>query len=494
MNGFLYTLTLQEPVLANSLGGESNSAESLFYIPGGLVRGAAIQAFDKKKDAASDPDFRRLFLSGETRFLNAYPLLKQDRLLPIPLKYRKPKYFHSSDFGQIKAHKVHAADDIKQITVHTQRDAVRGRATSDAGAVYRYIALPAGMRLQGVVLASNKKDADKIEELLKGKTILLGKARTAGYGHAEVETHSLPVDWRESGQAFTPAKTFTLTLLSPAIVRDENGQASLDITEALASHLAVKPWLGPVQRQMEIVGGFNRQWGLPLPQVTTIAAGSVFTVTASVSADKLLKLEDDGIGERRAEGFGRVAINLNLPDVDDWEKTELELASAAEGKLAKSDPLAKMMLLRILRRDLDQQLLHAARAATEQYLSSENKTSVPTSQLSKWRVIVRDALETNDLQRLSKFMADSKGKAGWKKMERARIDFNGKRPRLTEWIESLLNDPDTLKYSWEKEFSPDRSIGNNSITMDKELNIEYRLRLLDAVLAPMAKKSGGENG
>ena len=46
MDGFTYTLTLQEPVLANSLGGDPNSANSLFYIPGGLVRGAAINAYN----------------------------------------------------------------------------------------------------------------------------------------------------------------------------------------------------------------------------------------------------------------------------------------------------------------------------------------------------------------------------------------------------------------------------------------------------------------
>jgi len=92
MNGFTYTLTLLEPVLANSLGGEPNSANSLFYIPGGLVRGAAINSYSGKKDAGDD-DFRRLFLDGSARFLNAYPLSENGRSLPTPLKYKKPKYF-----------------------------------------------------------------------------------------------------------------------------------------------------------------------------------------------------------------------------------------------------------------------------------------------------------------------------------------------------------------------------------------------------------------
>jgi len=38
-----------------------------------------------------------------------------------------------------------------------------------------------------------------------------------------------------------------------------------------------------------------------------------------------------------------------------------------------------------------------------------------------------------------------------------------------------------------------RSLGKNVFKMDEELNLEYRLRLLDAVLAVMAKKNGGSN-
>jgi len=37
------------------------------------------------------------------------------------------------------------------------------------------------------------------------------------------------------------------------------------------------------------------------------------------------------------------------------------------------------------------------------------------------------------------------------------------------------------------------SLGENSFKFNDELNLEYRLRLLDAVLAVMAKKNGGSN-
>lgn len=510
MNGFLYTLTLEEPVLAGNLGGDPNSADSRFYIPGGALRGAAIQAYAGDKDAADD-DFRRLFLTGATRFLNAYPVMDGKRALPASLTWQtrrkpdpnEPKKIYRGfstapkdveiknapfEFWQMKDGYLASVEEQWQVNVHTQRDAVRGRATTEAGAVYRYIALPAGMKLQGIVLTQNEADAKTLKDLL-GAKILLGKARTAGYGHAKVETAPLPEGWRETGQGLNVAQAVIITLLSPAIVRDENGQYSLDISPALSARLGKTVKINAPMRRAEIISGYNRTWGLPLPQAIAIAAGSVFEVESDASLDDWLKLESTGLGERRAEGFGRIAVNLEMPAEVEWKRVDLELKPPAAGQLAKNDPVAERMLTRLLRRDLDEQIIRCAREAVKLYGGG-----IPNSQLSRWRVIVRDVLETRDLDRLKKFAQESKGKPGWKKMEKARITFGENRPRLTEWIEDLLEHPDILNTAWEKDFKPGRKLGDAVVAITPDLNAEYRLRLLDAVLAIMAKKSGGKNG
>lgn len=542
MNGFLYTLTLQEPVLANSLGGDPNSANSLFYIPGGALRGAFIQKWGGAADAA-DHEFRRLFLSGDTRFINAYPLLvdqqKQvERIIPAPFTWqieRKPtsgkqkKVYRDpacakDEKGQLldtknvafsfRLGKKEKLDDGSegeallsarptwQVNIHTQRDAERGRATSEAGAVYRYISLPAGTQLQGAVLTESAADSKKLRGLMGEKsTILLGKARTAGYGAASLELADLPEGWRESGQLFPAVKdVFTVTLLSPALVRDANGQFSLDLAPALAARLGIQPGqVEVVSRSVEVVGGFNRTWGLPLPTVTAIAAGSVFRVKAQVPEQKLRDLEASGLGERRAEGFGRVAINLELPaDEIPWKPVDLALAGEPTGSLPAKDPLAALMLTRLLRRDLDEKLVHAARSAVAGYGGN-----VPNSQLSRWRVILRDSIgkigteieengekkKFDPIQRVHKFCLESKGKAGWKKMEKARVKIGNTTPRLTEWIESMLEQPASLHTALGVDETLERRLGSNSIKMS-DLNAEYRLRLLDAVLAMLAKQNG----
>ena len=65
-------------------------------------------------------------------------------------------------------------------------------------------------------------------------------------------------------------------------------------------------------QSMKIIGGFNRKWGLPLVQTPALRAGSVFVYKpGDIDKETIKKYLDKGIGERRVEGFGRIAVNLN---------------------------------------------------------------------------------------------------------------------------------------------------------------------------------------
>ena len=58
--------------------------------------------------------------------------------------------------------------------------------------------------------------------------------------------------------------------------------------------------------------------GVALALATAIAAGSVFVITATPALPEatLQQLESEGIGERRAEGFGQVTINWHALSED----------------------------------------------------------------------------------------------------------------------------------------------------------------------------------
>ena len=58
--------------------------------------------------------------------------------------------------------------------------------------------------------------------------------------------------------------------------------------------------------------GWHQGWGLPRPSLIGFAAGSCIDLTVSggeLTLDFLQRLEEEGLGERRAEGFGEVSCN-----------------------------------------------------------------------------------------------------------------------------------------------------------------------------------------
>lgn len=62
------------------------------------------------------------------------------------------------------------------------------------------------------------------------------------------------------------------------------------------------------------VTGWNELWGTPRTNEYAIDTGSVFLFASTVEmndqlCEALFKLEEDGIGERKAEGFGRVRVS-----------------------------------------------------------------------------------------------------------------------------------------------------------------------------------------
>jgi CRISPR-associated protein Csx10 len=530
MNGLRYTIILEEPVLANSLSGDTNSARSLPFIPGGLVRGALINAYlNGKSEDAAESNFNRLFLSGETRYLHAYPEINKVRSLPAPLSWKRykddpdSKIFNfarliikdekitgkSFDLYSLNGNMVYALKQEWQVNVHTQRDAVLGRAAdSGRGAVYRYEALPAGWRLKGVILTSSQQDTDTLKNLLEKGSILLGKARAAGYGRAKFVVEELKDNWREGFEGALPSGTvseFTLTFLSDTLLRDENGQFTLDPIPALNQKLNTTLTVKSIFRKAEIVGGFNRFWGAPLPQGQAIGAGSVFVFSAKpeIEPEVLKKLELSGLGERTAEGFGRLAFEVDQKDSYDFEdlkfsvnKTELTDLSDAE------KAIADLMMKRLMRRELDQMLMSAALTAIRVY---QPKT-VPNSQLSRWRVNLRNAIGMKDsVERVKKIRdlyrkESDRNSSAWQKMVRARVMIGDKSVRITEWLDALLTNPSGVWGMLDKKArKPAYSIGKIPLMIDEKIESEYSLRFIDAVFASVAKKNaqdkdGGKNG
>jgi len=111
---------------------------------------------------------------------------------------------------------------------------------------------------------------------------------------------------------------FAMTLHSPMILHDQFMRYQGTISaEALAGKLAL-PIKGvqPIYHaaRLERITGWQELWGTPRFKEYAIATGSVFLFGLEHEPDdvlwhKLFTLEEEGIGERLADGFGRVMLS-----------------------------------------------------------------------------------------------------------------------------------------------------------------------------------------
>ncbi len=111
---------------------------------------------------------------------------------------------------------------------------------------------------------------------------------------------------------------FAVTLHSPVILRDSLLRYAGTLDEKTLAAL-----LGVPEDTFELlyqaastkrVTGWNELWGTPRMNEYAIDTGSVFLFSSTVEMNEplceaLFKLEEEGIGERRAEGFGRLRIS-----------------------------------------------------------------------------------------------------------------------------------------------------------------------------------------
>ncbi len=554
MKVITYRVTLLEPTLVTALDGDPNSAATFGFLPGSVLRGAIIHKYSRAKNIAqqdllNDRNASRLFFDGMTLYLNGYPLFEGQRALPAPVSWQKkksedtPPYtiydFAIKDasadpnlkptekpqwkgvgetFCVMEGRVVKFARAETQLAVHTARNRRFGRpqearrvqlqAGEDRGAIYRYEALAKGQTFEAAILCDQDDDANLLKDLLQGE-VSLGGSRSGGYGRAQFHDPQKIDEWHESASQ-SHASLLIVTLLSDALVHDSNGQFVVD---ADAVQKSIEARLGGLSlkrlnafMRARAVGGFNRKWGLPLPQTLAIGMGSVFVFDNPKCTDEQLRaLVEQGIGERRAEGFGRIAVNWHtLAELQVPEKEEKQVAKqkpedappAVEINDKTSSDLAKRMAERLLRRALDDQIM--ARANQLAKISR----APHKAQLSRLRNIIHDELLTNaDPKRVENFLADVNARnTARKQFEQARLEWKevdeGKTRHegLTAWLANasrVRNEKNWLELLGLKK-SIERAVGTVKIQPDDQLRAEYVLRLIDAVLARAIKLQGGE--
>lgn len=554
MKAITYQISLTEPLLATTLGGDPNSAITHHYIPGSMIRGLLAKLFNQEQeidDLTGDPKTRPLLFDGTVCYLNAYPSTDGGkRSLPIPASWQMPKiqmtekemiqdfafddtrdreriaYQGVEGFVAPEGTEIVPIVPTRQISIHTLRNRSAGRPDEEEGTIYRYEALAANQTFCGAIIfsddapnhisgtdqhnvettESHDKSLDNLVNCIVKKLsdirVHLGGSHTAGYGLVQFSDVTYQPEWNEEGADLTnPTEDdqYIITLLSDTILRDPNGQLHTDLGKALrdlwshskSAQIAVKQ----SSVNLTAAGGFNRTWGLPLPQTQAIRAGSLYTIhlPSGDAVDKLNRLIESGIGERRIDGFGRVAVN--------WQNEERKTLCVVDPKNEPgssekptlsplSSAMARRMATRRRRRALDRRLEIAVLGLGRDLKTSEMPLPSKT-QLSRVRIIARSALKHRDLERIATLFRphnkdestskksknpDAFEKAALEQFRRTRIQ--GK--RLNLWIKELAEKPESVWSEFDGEEERKSLIDSEPEGWMAE---EYAIRLIDGVMA-----------
>jgi CRISPR-associated protein Csx10 len=520
MKAITVTLKTEQPVLATSFQGDPNSDVSYPYIPGSAIRGALIGRYLKRHplqntDILQNESVQRLFFNGSTQFLNAYLDAKGKRTLPIPRSWRKEKGIDlpcqvfdlsqnvpedtllksvDSEFCIVQSNLITLYATDKRINIHNLRHRRRGRAVPDKlnaagkvveageGAVFRYEAIDAGQTFQAVILCVDA-DEQTLKDLLTPADLWVGGSQSAGYGHTKIIKIDSEANWNEVGIAATERcdrDTLTIILLSDLILQDEQGHYVAD-PKLVAQQLALpsEAKLKSNYTRTTLIGGFNRKWGLPLPQIQALAAGSVLVFdNASVTAEQIAEWETQGLGDRRVEGFGRIAINW-LEEHKTFNAKSPDKAKSKHGERPLSQSsmqLAEQMAERLMRQKLDQVLLDQVGR------TSIDPIHITNSQLSRLILVARQALTLGDraMESIQTLLQNLPANATGQ-FERTKM--NGSQKSLMQQLKEWIDNPKV----WISN-PPSVTIANLTVELSNRLAREYTLRLIMAVAKKATKE------
>ncbi len=354
----IYTVvwTVESPTLVAQASHSGFESESLAYVPGSAWRGAAAGAYLAAPGAeAGDERFNRLFLEDQILYgdlrpqgLDVWPLSVRrcknepeehttvDALL-ASASGRLPKaecackakrglgrgYPEPLEDGRYRDHR-----PAQQLRYHVQIDGATRRAR--AGQFFAMRTLNAGQRMMGRISATEPAYEDLRALLPDGVELRAGRGRSRGQGRLVLE-RMLPCPQNDLGARIRKMNGnrllaqdsiwFSVTFLSPAILLDEwlLYRSYLLGEDIGLSEYKLSGWFSRAVK----VSGWHAAAGLPKGEAVAVSAGSAFLFSRKAEgiareeeygrlARALAPLEEWGVGERCAEGFGEAVVCHDL--------------------------------------------------------------------------------------------------------------------------------------------------------------------------------------
>lgn len=320
-----YRLYTETPVFITDLSrSRENSYETRGYIPGSAVRGLVMSDLAHRLPEWFETHKTQL-LSEQTRFLDAVPVVGD----AAPLPSIKGFYEDKDETGFISVLKENVPSGYKRAKLGTfcalEGDTVRywSAETDGATRIQRHVDekdtkifqnryLSAGQTFEGYIFADDPAVMEEITQSLPD-VVWLGADRYEGFGKCKVTPPKVVEQpaWIDTYgcQALEGENELYLLALSPLTMLDDCGEPCGLDTHRLAELLGVETVeITRCSTSLAEFGGYNRVWESRVPAVRMYDRGSIFRLKCSAppAPDALLEIQRQGLGIRRAEGFGQV--------------------------------------------------------------------------------------------------------------------------------------------------------------------------------------------
>lgn len=382
------TLQLRTP-LSSPARTVGNVGKTLDYLPGSSLLPVVARALgDAGFDAAN------LIAADAVRVLAATLSVQEHRGLPMPFALEEPKDVKGLSVGQIRNRLVESReddDDDKQWrqvrtghlalaedfgspqrendhlendrqndqlvlpawgqvatvlrTHNTIDNATQRPGRETGGGVYSYEAIASGTCLRSEIHLRADLAAQLPEDWARSleTTVSLGRAKKDDYGQVDLAVGAAQERQPMLSDQPAPDGSLTVWCLSDLLLRDcalrpETGcrGLALALSEALQVRIRCDDRVPPRIRTSRM-DSWQARWALPRPSLVGIAAGSCarFIVEGELAPQRLRTVALEGLGERRAEGFGHLALNVALPT-----RAQQSVITAPSRSTAQAEPRA----------------------------------------------------------------------------------------------------------------------------------------------------------
>jgi len=515
-----YTIRTLSPVVISSESGNQFMVPTKEYIPGIVILGAlAVKYINKNKldsyfqqAKPDDPNFLNWFINGAISYSNGYKVdkihntadnsVKDYATIPLPfsvqhLKNDEKEIYDLLNFsceeqtkpfggyGVLTDGKLFKTIVHKSTDPHHERDYTTGAPKK--GIFFNYESISAFQTFEGTIWGKENIINNFFEFFKSTNNLRIGRSKTSEYSVVEFnlsddsESSSNEIKLDDDGK-------ISLTFLSNFIIYNDNGFPTCqfsDLEKYLTTVLSGKVTIEKAFLRSEEVENYVSVWKLKKPSEISFQSGSCLLLKIDKDAvDQLAKLQNEGIGERKHEGFGRIAFGLQNSKKLDAHNFHVELHPKPTSN--KIPELVKETTLRVckdyLLKSVEVEALELVNRNAKQ-LREDKKIS--SSQISRLEGFVRISKTDEDFKK----SVGSLRKTSLEKLSNCHLENTN--------LFILLTDEDILKNEKVLERSEEVKLIFSEVNLNQNLLDEIKKDLFRAyyltLFAAMRKALKGGN-